>query len=616
MKIEKLMPTSLFFYILIPMASAGIVISMAAIAILTPALSRNIESRIESDLDLAVALGIEICEERFIGLLDLRLSDDLRMREAIRRETVNQVEELSGRFRHIDMAIVSSEGVVESSTYPPISVGTLLDVVDFDASEVIRQNIDGRDYILRTEYFPFWRWHVVSLISVEEALEPVALMRRTIFFSLIAILMALVIVLLINLQVAVKSPLTRIIQATEEIAKGRFPRIHSSRKDEIGKVTHAINRMSESLRRHSENADHALHRLKESERRFRRIVESSQAGYFLLDTDRRIVDVNEAWLRIFKYGSRDEIAGKEIAEIFAPEEASSIEEFWTRLELGIPIPSGELKRINRDATIGFSTFSVNPLYREDRLIGFEGFLIDTTEQKMYQEALERSLAEKSVLLQEIHHRVKNNLNIVVSLLNLQNERITSIGDAREALQVSCNRIYSMALVHEKLYQSENIAYIDLESYVRAIMNELLSVYNDTVAVDVDLQLNDIELDITRAIPCGLILNELITNSLIHAFKNRQHGCITVSFRSVDDTRWELVYTDDGVGFAGSGSGYGGGKGRENDNNSYSDIGFVPDDQSSLGLKLIQILSEQLGGEAKFESDGGFRFSLLIQKEEP
>lgn len=597
MKLEKLMPTSLFLYILIPMASTGIVISMAAIAILTPALSRNFESRIESDLDLAVALGVEICEERFIGLLDLRLSDDLRMRETIRRETVNQVEELSGRFRHIDMVIVGSEGVVESSTYPSISIGTLIDVVNFDAPGVIRQNIDGRDYLLRAEYFPFWRWYVVSLISVEDALEPVALTRRTILFSLVAILMTLVIVLLINLQIAVKRPLTRIIQATEEIAGGRFPRIHSSRKDEIGKVTHAINRMSESLRRHSENADHALQRLKESERRFRQIVESSQAGYFLLDTDRKIVDVNKAWLRIFKYDSLDEVAGRVIAEIFAPEKAPGVEELWTRLELGIPIPSGELKRLNKDGTIGFSTFSVNPLYREDRLIGFEGFLIDTTERKMYQEALERSLAEKSVLLQEIHHRVKNNLNIVVSLLNLQNERIASIGDAREALQVSCNRIYSMALVHEKLYQSENIACIDLESYVRAIMNELLLVYTDTVAVDVDLQLNGIELDITRAIPCGLILNELITNSLIHAFEDRQSGRITVSFRSADDAHWELVYTDDGVGFGGSGN----------------DI--VPDSQSSLGLKLIQILSEQLGGEARFESDGGFRFSLMIQKEE-
>ncbi|MGC9311376.1 MAG: sensor histidine kinase [Sediminispirochaetaceae bacterium] len=599
MKLEKLMPTSLFFYILIPMASTGIVISMAAIAILTPALSRNFESRIESDLDLAVALGVEICEERFIGLLDLRLSDDLRMREAIRRETVNQVEELSSRFRYINMVIVSSEGVVESSTYPSISVGALIDVVEFDGSRVIRQNIDGNEYFLRTEYFPFWRWYVVSLISFENAMEPVALTRRTILFSLVAILMTLVIVLLINLQIAVKRPLTRIIHATEEIAGGRFPRIHSSRKDEIGKVTHAIDRMSESLRKHSENADHALQRLKESERRFRQIVESSQAGYFLLDTDRRIVDVNEAWLRIFKYGSRDEVAGKEIAEIFAPEEAPGVEELWTRLELGIPIPSGELKRINRDGTIGFSTFSVNPLYSVDRLVGFEGFLIDTTEQKMYQEALERSLAEKSVLLQEIHHRVKNNLNIVVSLLNLQNERITSIGDAREALQVSCNRIYSMALVHEKLYQSENIAYIDLESYVRSIMNELLSVYTDTVAVDVDLQLNGIELDITRAIPCGLILNELITNSLLHAFEGRQSGRITVSFRGADDAHWELVYTDDGVGFGGSGI----------------DGDIVPDDQSSLGLKLIQILSEQLGGEARFESSGGFRFSLLIQKEE-
>jgi len=599
MKLEKLQPKSLFLYILIPMAAAAIIISIAAIAILTPALSRTFEARIKSDLDLAVALGIEICEERFIDLLDLRLSDDPRMRETIRRETIKQVEELSDRFSHINMVIVSSEGVVESSTYPPVGVGALMDIVEFDAPGVIRQNIGGSDYILRTEYFPFWRWYVVSLISVEDAMEPIALTRRSILFSLVAILMMLVIVLLINLQVAVKRPLTRIIQTTEDIAQGRFPRIKSSRKDEIGKVTQAINRMSESLRRHSENADHALQRLKESERRFRQIVESSQAGYFLLDTDRRVVDVNEAWLRIFKYDSQNEVTGKAVAEILSPEEAPRIEELWTRLELGIPIPSGELKRLNKDGTIGFSTFSVTPLYRGERLVGFEGFLIDTTEQKMYQEALERSLAEKSVLLQEIHHRVKNNLNIVVSLLNLQNERITSIGDAREALQVSCNRIYSMALVHEKLYQSENIAHIDLESYVRAIMNELLSVYADTVAVDVDLQLNGIELDITRAIPCGLILNELITNSLIHAFKDRQRGRITVSFRSVDDTQWELLYTDDGVGFGSSG----GSKGS----------GIIPDDQGSLGLKLIQILSEQLGGEAEFESDGGFRFSLLIKK---
>ncbi len=599
MKLEQLQPRSLFLYILIPMAAAAIIISLSAIALLTPALSRTFEARIKSDLDLAAALGIEICEAQFINLLDMRLSDDPRMRETIRRETVKQIEELSERFGHINMLIVNSEGLVESSTDPSVGAGTLIDVVEFDAPGVIRRNISGSDYILRAEYFPFWRWYVVSLISLEDAMEPIALTRRSILFSLVAILMALVVVLLINLQVAVKRPLTRIIQATEDIAKGRFPRIKSSRKDEIGKVTQAINRMSESLRRHSENADHALQRLKESEKRFRRIVENSQAGYFLLDTDRRTVDVNEAWLRIFKYDSRDEVAGKEIAEIFAPEEALRIEELWTRLELGIPIPSGELKRLNKDGTIGFSTFSINPLYREDLLIGFEGFLIDTTEQKMYQEALERSLEEKSVLLQEIHHRVKNNLNIVVSLLNLQNERITSVGDAREALQVSCNRIYSMALVHEKLYQSENIACIDLESYVRAITTELLSVYADTVSVDVDLQLNGIELDITRAIPCGLILNELITNSLIHAFRDRQRGRITVNFRSVDDSRWELVYTDDGVGFGGSDI----------------DSAIDPDGRNSLGLKLIQILSEQLGGEAGFEGDGGFRFSLLIRKGE-
>ena len=198
-----------------------------------------------------------------------------------------------------------------------------------------------------------------------------------------------------------------------------------------------------------------------------------------------------------------------------------------------------------------------------------------------------------MLLQEIHHRVKNNLNIVVSLLNLQAEHIKDVTDAKRSIKVSCDRIYSMALVHEKLYQSENIAFIDIESYADTILDELIAIYGAHLELDLDLQIDAIELKITQAVPCGLILNELITNSLIHAFPDRTKGRIAIHFHSLDDSRYQLIYQDDGIGFDGG--------------------EVITDDLESLGLRLIQILSEQLGGDPVFEGRGGFRFQLVIEK---
>jgi len=599
MKWRVLYPRSLFFYILVPMLTAAVVVSLVIIQILLPPLTSRFERETASDLNLAVRLGLNSCEDNFLNLLDMRLSGNLMMLETVRKESINQVEEISDNFESINMLIVTRGGGVIASTCENIGIGAVIDPGVFEDRDVTQLRFSGEDYLIKSAYFPFWRWNIVSIIPIRDALHPVIVTRRIIVSFLLAIMVFLALILIVNIQLTVKRPLDKIIVASREISEGAFPQLNSKRRDEIGKVTQAINSMSENLRQQSRKAELAISRVKESELRFRRIIESTRAGYFLLDADLRFLEMNEALLHMFGYSSIEELIGKEVTTVFAEEDAGGIKTLVAELKQGNSIPSGEIRRLNRDGSFGYSSFSVNPVYRHHELVGFEGFLIDTTERKKYQEALESSLHEKSVLLQEIHHRVKNNLNIVVSLLNLQTQNITSLGSAREALQVSCNRIYSMALVHEQLYQSENLARIDLESYLESIIQQLISVYSDTIHVDVELEIEEVGLSITQAIPCGLILNELITNSLIHAFNDRPDGKISINIRRRNERGWDLHYADNGPGLQGN---------RNAQSDEVPTEGGKPE---SLGMKLIQILSEQLGGEPEFGVGDGFRFHLAI-----
>ena len=206
------------------------------------------------------------------------------------------------------------------------------------------------------------------------------------------------------------------------------------------------------------------------------------------------------------------------------------------------------------------------------------------------ESLEASLVEKETLLKEIHHRVKNNLNVIVSLLRLQEDNIDSIESAREAFEQSRNRIFSMALVHESLYRSDNLSVIALDDYIRSLIRQLKYSAAEEDKIEYLLELETVPLDITRAVPCGIILNELVTNAQKHAFKGRSSGLITVSLRSDDDSRIILSVHDNGSGLP---------------------SGFSMEDPATLGLNLVGILTEQIGGELRTDSSGGTKFELLL-----
>ena len=211
---------------------------------------------------------------------------------------------------------------------------------------------------------------------------------------------------------------------------------------------------------------------------------------------------------------------------------------------------------------------------------------DITELKRTQLALESALAEKTILLKEIHHRVKNNLAVVSSLLSMKADHTRS-AEAKLALEESQRRVYSMALIHEHLYGNDRLDRIDFAQYARQLVNRLHAAFaNEPWRITIELNLAPIELGIERAVPCGLILNELLTNAFKYAFRGRAKGRIAVSFRQSPPGMEELTVEDDGVGLP---------AGARNGN--------------SLGLRIVEVLTRQLDGTLTQEPCSGTRMVL-------
>ena len=197
--------------------------------------------------------------------------------------------------------------------------------------------------------------------------------------------------------------------------------------------------------------------------------------------------------------------------------------------------------------------------------------------------LGHSLADKEALLSEVHHRVKNNLQITSSLLDLQSRDLEDEA-ALLVLKSSRDRIESMALVHEALYQSKNFAEIEFDGYVRKLTADLFSSFGvSSYEIDLKLHLDHASLGPDQAVPCGLIINELVTNSLKHAFSSENEREIRVDFRLEDDSQVKLIVSDNGRGYP-------------------NEVDFQA--KQSLGLRLVQTLTDQLGGTVKLNNDGG------------
>jgi two-component sensor histidine kinase len=200
---------------------------------------------------------------------------------------------------------------------------------------------------------------------------------------------------------------------------------------------------------------------------------------------------------------------------------------------------------------------------------------------------EALLTEKEWMLKEIHHRVKNNLQVISSLLSAQSEFLHD-PTALVAIRESQNRVHAMALIHQKLYQSSNMARVDMREYIQEIVAYLIESFDRQALVKETITISPIQLDVPLATPLGLLINEAVTNSLKYAFPDNRPGIITIGLQSVDPQSYVLTIGDNGIGLP---------------------VGFDIDSSHTMGLTMIRGLSRQIGGELRIENQQGVQISL-------
>jgi len=320
-----------------------------------------------------------------------------------------------------------------------------------------------------------------------------------------------------------------------------------------------------------------------SEKKHRELFENAPIGIFQSTSEGSFVTVNDSMARIFGFDDTETLVAhyKDLANTlyYRPERRA---QFLDALLKNGEVKNFELEAYRRDGVVIWVSLNarISYWYNRDSFM-IDGFISDMTDLKQTEHKLQTSLREKNVLLQEVHHRVKNNMQIISSMLNLEAMNVGNSHD-KELLYVMQNRIQAMALVHEKLYASEQIEVVDLGEYTRELCMQVLDVISSELAPKIDFRLESIPSDIDFSVPYGLIVNELVMNAYKHAFEGIAFPKITVELRH-QAGQLMLIIRDNGVGLP--------------DN---FDIAKSP----TLGMNLIHSLIAQLDGQVSvFNRDG-------------
>jgi PAS domain S-box-containing protein len=359
-------------------------------------------------------------------------------------------------------------------------------------------------------------------------------------------------------------------------------RVTVSGNDELSDLASSINNTFFALQMSEQN-------LEASEKKYRSIFENTGTAMIIAEEDMTISLVNRTFENILNL-KKEQIEGKmNWIDLLVPEEREKIRSIHNidcdSTYASTPKTYEVVVETNGMVRDFFATFDFIPGTRKSLIS-----LIDITDRKKAEGLLKTSLKEKELLLREIHHRVKNSLQIISSLLLLQASEIDD-EEIIEMYKESENRIHTIALIHESLYQSTDISNINFKNYVEILVEDIMHSYNvDTNQIKTMLELCDFELGIETAIPLGLIINELISNSLKHAFNGK--GEIRVVLEKDNDNIYTLTVKDNGIGLP--------------DNFDYENT-------SSLGLQLVNALVNQIEGKMRVKVNNGTIFQIKFRE---
>jgi PAS domain S-box-containing protein len=346
-------------------------------------------------------------------------------------------------------------------------------------------------------------------------------------------------------------------------------------------------KLNETLRNEITERERAEEALQVSEARYRAIVQDQTEFICRFLPDRTLTFVNEACCRFLGKESED-LIGHSLIRFVPDADQRALEHHLATISRFNPVATLEHRVVMPSGQIRWVQWTNRAVFDEDgTLMAFQAVGRDIDDRKRAEENVKASLREKEVLLQEIHHRVKNNLQVISSLLKLQSRYVTHT-PCRELFEASQSRLQSMALIHEKLYKSSNMADIDFKGYIESLGARLVAAAaapGSQITLETEIKTSPLGIDV--AVPCGLISNELISNSLKHAFPGQNEGVIGISFAS-DNHEFELVVRDDGVGLP--------------DN-------LDPENAPTLGLRLVNTLVQQLHGHMKVNNAVGTEFRI-------
>lgn len=342
----------------------------------------------------------------------------------------------------------------------------------------------------------------------------------------------------------------------------------------------------------------AWQRLEKLEERFRRLVEFSPIAKIVINAAGSIEMVNLQAEKVFGY-ARSEMLGQPI-EILLPERYRAQhpylrQSFFSETQ-SRPMGVGrDLYARRKDGSEFPVEIGLNPIDTDEGPMVLSA-IVDISDRKQKELQVRAALQEKELLLGEIHHRVKNNLQVIDSLLDMQASRIDD-PRVQEILRDSQNRVRSMALIHQTLYQSHDFARVDFAGIVDSLVPTLVGSYSvNAHRVELKIEAAAVPLPINIAIPCGLIINELVTNALKHAFPGERRGTIALSLRALPENRVELIIGDDGVGIP-----------------AEIDLEFG----ETLGLQLVQLLTSQIKGELAIQRQPAqFTLSFALPATQP
>ncbi len=507
---------------------------------------------------------------------------------------------------------------------------------DYEPEATLYNNYRGVDVLGAHAPIPVMNWCLMSEVEEAEAFATVSRLTTTLFSVLAGILLVGAVICII-VSGTITDPIVKLQHGTEEVVKGNMNyKVGTGTDDEVGELSRAFDTMTANLKesgRELEEYSRGLETkvqertarldelLKESERQRiaisemlddvtktkddlaltgeklrqkseeqRALLSTIPALVYFKDRDGAYIAANNAFADTIETHV-DEIAGKTDYDIFPEARADAYRGSDQEV-----MESGEQRYDIEELTTGprgepmWISTSKTPFFDSDGVvIGMVGMTLDITERRKAEDQIKRSLAEKEVLLREIHHRVKNNLQVVSSLLNMQ-ARGAKNKDTINILTESQNRINAMALIHAQLYESRDLSEINMKEFIDKLLIQLFQSHPvQGTRITKTISIADYPVPLSMAVPVGLIINELLSNILKHAFVGKAAGSIEVSLTASEEGKINLSVSDDGVGLP---------------------AGFDIDKTRTLGVRLIKILAEdQLQGTLGVISDGGTTFNI-------